>query len=156
LTPIGVCRRDVSLTERSDWVGVVLWDMLEGAGKVEAEIVGGAENAVRGCARLDGQDTAENIRLCGTGNHVREDTQDVGLLAEGFQFSRICHELAGIGPALLHEATADVEGPDAVIGNEVAIAQGLLKVGSLIERGEVLEGRDAGFAVRIVSRVPNQ
>ena len=58
--------------------------MFECAGQIEAEVVGGAEHTVGGAAGLDLQHLFQHSLLMVFRDHVVENAQDVGLLAEDF------------------------------------------------------------------------
>ena len=58
--------------------------VVQGAGQIEAEVIGGAQDAVGSGSRLDGQHLAQDFLLAVFGDDVVEDSQDVGLLAEVF------------------------------------------------------------------------
>ena len=84
--------------------------MIEGAGQVKAEVVGGAQDAVGGGAGFDGQHAAQDILLPVFGDHVVEDGEDVGLLAEDLS-GRVCRQSGRGGvPAFFIEAGANVAG----------------------------------------------
>src|SRR5271165_5521441 len=103
--------------------------MVEGAGQVEAEVVGRAQDAVRGGAGLDGQDFLQNFVLFWFWNDVIENPQDVGLLGEVFLVGVVGEELALGAPALRGEARSDMRSAIAMLLGDVRIAEGLLEVG---------------------------
>jgi hypothetical protein len=86
--------------------------VVERAGEVEAEVVGGAQDAVGGGAGLDGQHLAQHFLLAVFGDDVVEDGEDVGLLAEDFLVGIVGEQAARGAPAFVVEAGADVGGAD--------------------------------------------
>ena len=125
-------------------------DVVERAGKVEAEIVGGAEGAIGGGAGIDGEHLAQDLLPAVFGDDVVEDGQDVGLLAEALLVGGVGYEAAGGGPAFVVESGADVGGARLITSGEERVAEGLFEIGGFAEGAQVLEGGDAGFALGVV------
>ena len=74
--------------------------MLQGASQVEAEVVGGAQRAIRSGAGLDGEHLLEHVLLTLLGNYIEENAKNVGLLAEDFLIGIVGQETATAVPAL--------------------------------------------------------
>ena len=101
--------------------------VFESAGEVEAEVIRGAEDAVGGGSRLDGEDLAQDFLPVFLGNDVVEDGEDIGLLVEVFEFRIVGDEAACGAPAFALKAGADVGGTFLVAGGDVRIAEVLFR-----------------------------
>ncbi len=121
--------------------------VVERAGEVEAEIVGGREHAVGSGAGFDGEHPAQDVLLLISWDHVVEHAEDVGLLAEDLLVGIVGDESAGGDPAFGGQAGADVIEARLVARGEAGVAEMLFEVGGFDESAEILEGRDAGLAM---------
>ncbi len=83
-------------------------------------------------------------------DNVVEHGEDVGLLAEDLLVGVVGDESARGVPALAIDTRADMGSTGVVAGGEERVTESFLEVGGVIERAEVFQGGDAGFAVRIV------